>query len=219
MKRPRIPKTERRTKFMLIGVALIVMLMMGLSRVFLVKTAADDFDMGPDVNCAVVVEFYGYNNDERVAIPMVNAPWEVNDVILTALGVKVSWTASGQYVKWDTLSIWGSVKFYRLDYYGLNPTDITSNVGFSLVFTRGGIDAKISSVDYNIDLSSLLSGVAHSYSDPDKTYWTIKAVIIVYGEVTSEYDDTIYEANTGELSATYNIYDAEAGLTLSGGIQ
>lgn len=181
-------------------------------------TVADDIDLGADASCSVLADFYAYNDGERVSLPIVAAPWIIHGEIVTDLAVNVSWTASGQYMVWSSLRVLGSLKLWRLDYVGTQTDDITSNVGASLLIDRAGLSAKVDWAEFVLPLSLLLGGVSPSgVTGEGVSYWSIKGIITVSGEVTDDYGD-IWNDNTGEMTHIYNIYDAAAGFTISGDI-
>jgi len=206
-------------KVLLIIVLALVTMTLFVASVNVAKTVSDDFDFGSDATCSVLVEYYGYYNGERVTIPFVQAPWSINNVVVDSLGVNISWVCSGQYMKWDTLAIVGTLKLYWLNYYGVNPTDITSNVGASTAYSRTGVTAKTGSAVFIIPLSALLSGVSASgVTSAGVSYWTIRAETTVSGTCTDDYNKAWSDA-TGLLKATYTIYDAAAGFSISGVIK
>jgi len=201
-----------------IGILACVVGMLLFSGVVIEKISSDEMDLGPDVNCAVDVQFYGYYEGERVAIPVMLAPWKISSTVVDALGVDVTWTASGENVDWATLQVWGSLKLYILDYYGVVREEITSNTGLNLVITSTGINAMTGSLSYVLPLIDLLDAVSRSgVTNEGVDYWSVKGVITLSGSVTDDYG-FLQEDTTGELSATWSIYDAAGALSLDGSI-
>lgn len=213
-------KGWREHRNLLIGIGLLVCVVSALlfSSVVISKTASDDMGLGPDVNCAVDVQFYGYYEGERVALPVMLAPWKISNVVVDALGVDVTWTASGENVDWTTLEVWGSLKLYILDYYGVVREEITSNTGLNLVIASTGINAMTGSPSYVLPLVDLLGAVSRSgITNEGVDYWSVKGVITLSGSVTDDYG-FLQEDTTGELSAIWSIYDAAGALSLDGDI-
>lgn len=186
------------------------------ARFELQKSTDENFDMG-SANCAVNVLYYGLYENETVSIPIENAPWSIGGTIIDELGIDVSWIVTGDYIDWSTLGVGGSIKLYRLNYYGLEPVDITpSSVG--LPFTRSGVDAMDVTLPYHISLDTLLEGVSPSGATTTGTYWEIRVEVTVTGQATDDYG-TIHTETTGKITATYVIYDvATAGFSITGTI-
>ena len=182
----------------------------------LVKTVEDEIDLGPNAQCSVLVDFYGYFDGERVTVPVVAAPWSIGGQIVDELAVNVSWVTSGQFMEWESLLVIGSLKIYHLNYAGVRE-EITSNVGAPLLINRGGVAAKTDSVENVIALSLLLDGVSITYGDADGEYWDLQVVIQLNAQVIDNYGDP-WEDDTGELLANIKIWNAAVGLTIDGTI-
>lgn len=201
---------------LVVAIATSGILLLGANKE-LVKTVEDDLDFGNDAQYSVIVDFYGYFDGERVAVPIVAAPWSIGGQIVDELAVNVSWTASGSFMDWSTLLVMGSLKIYKLNYAGVRE-DITSNIGASLLINREGSSAMVDAVEFILPLSLLLSGVPITYADADGEYWDLQLVIQLNAQVIDNYDGP-WEDDTGELLANIKIWNAAEGLKIDGVIK
>jgi len=217
MKKKEAGKYNNMKLLMGIGLCVLVVGVFLFGRIVISKSSNDEIGLGPDVNCSVNAQFFGYYEGERVALPVMLAPWKIGSVVVDALGVDVSWVTSGMNVKWETLSVTGTLKLYILDYAGNVREEITSNVGVSLAITRSGIGAKADTISYTLPLIDLLNGVSSSYKDADTEYWSVKGVITLSGGVEDDFGFPQGDT-TGEMSAIWNIYEAAGDFSMDGDI-
>lgn len=210
---------KNKNKVVVVGVVILLLIMSLSISVNVGKTLTEDLTLSPNADCSVTVEYYGYFEGERVSVPIASyAPWSINNVVVTDLGVTITWEASGQYMDWATLQIGGSLKLEHLNYVGAVIADITSRIGASTVFTRLGTLAMNGTASYTIPLATLLSGLSASgVTSAGIKYWTVKASTTVSGQCTDNYGK-VWTDSTGTLSAIFTIYDAASGFDLSGSI-
>lgn len=114
MKRPtiRIPETGRKTKLMLIGLSLSVLLVVGFvfSEAYLILS--DDLDYDSGSNSSITFGVYKYEDGEFIPIALERfylSPFEIEGLEVTELAIKVDWISTGQGIDWDSFSLTGGL--------------------------------------------------------------------------------------------------------------
>lgn len=113
MKRPRMPEMERRTKFVVIGLALTVMLVGAFvfSEAYLILSGNLDYD--PDSNSSITFGIYKYEDGEFIPIALEKfqqSPFETEGLEVTEIAPKVDWISTGQGIDWNSFSLTGSIE-------------------------------------------------------------------------------------------------------------
>ena len=155
MKRPRIPETGRRTKHILIGLAVMAMLLITVvatQTLAVVKTGDAELDKA---NCSVAMAITGYKDGEPVAIPLANSPFTINNVEVDQIGISINWIVQGSGIDWSTFALSGKLEVDYLNAYDNWINEYTVSFGgteksgsYSKILTLGTDICKAENVVY-----------------------------------------------------------------------